>query len=199
MPKQKLQKQKDSPRKLQTLRGFRDFLPVKTTKKTRAGIFIDDANFFYAQKIAGWKIDWEKFIDLIKNNVNLKIARYYMEMPSSGNSRIKNIKHQKRLEGFGYAVVTKLLKKIYINKSKGKFIHKCNFDVEIALDIATFLPQLDLVIILSGDSDFIAVRNIVLSNQKQIIFMCFEKNMPWEIRISKFILVDKMRKFVELN
>src|SRR5258708_5497313 len=183
--------------KFQTLKGFRDFLPVKISKKTKAGIFIDDANVFDVQKQLCWKLDWEKLFYFIKADIDLKIVRYYLGMPTFGESKIKNFKLQKRLESFGYTVITKPLKRIYINKTKGEFKYKCNFDVEIALDIATFVKDLDLVIIVSGDSDFTAIRDFTLVNNKIPLFMCFERNMAWEIRVSKFLTFDKIKKLIK--
>ena len=37
-----------------------------------------------------------------------------------------------------------------------------NFDVEIALDVARNIRKLDIIMIGSGDSDFIAVREFAL-------------------------------------
>jgi len=111
-------------------------LPIKFSENDKVGIFIDEANIFYAQKELGWKIDWKKFADLLRQNFNLKILRYYLGMPLSGEQKIRNLKIKKNLESFGYAVISKPLKKIYLDGKKKKFRYKCNFDVEIALDVA---------------------------------------------------------------
>lgn len=185
--------------KIQTLKGFRDFLPIKISEKTRVGIFIDEANLFYIQKELGWKIDWEKFINLLKESLNIKIVRYYLGMPLTGRARIKNLKFKTMLESFGYTVITKPLKKIYTDKRTNKFKYKCNFDVEIAVDVTTFLDDLDLVIIASSDSDYIAVRDYVLVNKKKIMFVCFERKVSWEIRRSKHAFLEKLKRLIELK
>lgn len=178
---------------------IKDFLPFKISKNTKVGIFIDEANIFYTQKELGWKIDWKKFASLFKTNLDLKILRYYLGMPSSGESKLKNLKIKNLLESFGYTVVTKPLKKIYLNDKKNSFKYKCNFDVEIALDITSFLTELDLVIIVSGDSDFIAIKDFVLINKKKLLFMCFEKRVSWEIRRSKYLFIEKIKDLIQLN
>lgn len=188
-----------SNQKLQTLKGFRDFLPIKLPKNAKAGLFIDEANLFYIQKELGWKIDWNKFINLLKTNLNITINRYYLGMPLSGEAKVKNIKFKKMLEGFGYTVITKPLKKIYTDKKTGKFVYKCNFDVEIAVDITTFIKNLDLIVICSSDSDYIAVRDYVLINKKKIMFLCFERKVSWEIRKSKSLFLENIRKQIELK
>jgi len=115
-----------------TPKGFRDFLPIKVSKTANVGVFIDEANLFYIQKELGWKVDWQKFITILKKDFNIKFVRYYLGMPLSGPAKIKNQKFKAKLESFGYTVITKPLKKIYIDKKLGKFEYKCNFDVEIA-------------------------------------------------------------------
>jgi uncharacterized LabA/DUF88 family protein len=184
---------------IRPLKGFRDFLPIKIAKNARVGVFIDEANLFYIQKELGWKIDWQKLSDFIGKDVDLKILRYYLGMPTSGKSRIQNVKHLRRLESFGYTVITKPLKKILIDRKAKKYKNKCNFDVEIALDVATFIKELDLIIIASGDSDFIAIKDFVLSNDKKVVFLCYEKNVSWEIRYAKFIFIERIKKFIELK
>ena len=172
-------------------------IPIKVAKTNKVGIFIDEANLFYAQKELGWKIDWRKFIDLMRKNFNLKFIRYYLGMPLSSKQKIKNLKIKTLLESFGYTVITKPLKKIYTDSKKAKFKYKCNFDVEIALDIAAFLNNLDTIIIVSNDSDFIAIRDFVLINKKQFLFACFKRKIAWEIRRSKFIFLEKLRPAIE--
>ena len=43
---------------------------MKTAKKTKIGVFIDEANLFYVQKELGWKIDWEKLKNFLKGRRN---------------------------------------------------------------------------------------------------------------------------------
>lgn len=188
-----------SKQKLQDVKSIRDLLPIKLAKNAKIGLFIDEANLFYIQKELGWKIDWSRFINLLKTDLNVTINRYYLGMPLSGEAKVKNTKFKKMLEGFGYTVITKPLKKIYVDKKKGKFVYKCNFDVEIAVDITTFIKNLDLVIICSSDSDYIAVRDYILMNKKKILFLCFERKVSWEIRKSKSFFLEGIRKQIELK
>jgi len=62
---------------IQTLKGFRDFLPIKVARQAKVGIFIDEANLFYTQKESGWKIDWEKFKIVLNKSLDIKIIRYF--------------------------------------------------------------------------------------------------------------------------
>lgn len=185
--------------KPQTLKGFRDFLPIIIKKTDRVGVFIDEANVFYAQKELGWKIDWKKFADLMRTEFNLKMLRYYLGMPLAGQQKINNLKVKTFLESFGYTVITKPLKKIYIDNIKSEFKYKCNFDVEISLDVVSFIKNLDVVILVSNDSDFLALRDFSLINKKKFLFICFERRIAWEIRRSKFLFMEKLKKLIEFQ
>lgn len=174
-------------------------LPLELLPTTKVGVFIDEANLFYLQKTVGWKIDWRKFASLWKTSCKLKALRYYIGMPPSGKARLKNTKLKKYLESHGYTVITKPLKKIFTDNKKSSFKYKCNFDVEIALDVASLADELDLVVIVSGDSDFIAVRDTMLAKKKKVFFVCFERRVAWEIRRSKHLFLESLKPKIELQ
>ena len=54
-------------------------------------------------------------------------------------------------------VKTKTLK--YIEIAKGKYEKKGDMDMEIALDVVRSIDDLDAVILVTGDSDFVALRD----------------------------------------
>jgi uncharacterized LabA/DUF88 family protein len=101
------------------------------------------------------------------------------------------------LKRLGYVVETKPLKKIWLDRKKGEFIYKCNFDVEISLDVARNTKSLDLVMIGSGDSDFLAVREFALENKKGFIALCFERGVAWEIRRGYHIFLEDIKGKIE--
>lgn len=84
-----------------------------------------------------------------------------------------------------------------MDRTKTKFEYKCNFDVEIAFDVARQIDQLDLVIIGSGDSDFLEVKSYVLEHGKSFVVLCFEKGIAWEMRKGYHIFLEDLREFIE--
>src|SRR4030042_1998977 len=150
----------------------------------RVGIFADEANLFYSQKALGWHIDWGKVLEFLAKFYDIKIARYYMGMPLNKEAYEKNILVKHRLDKVGFYVITKPIKKIYLDSQRNDFKQKCNFDVEIARDVIRNLDIVDLVILASSDSDFIALKRDSMIHKKGFIFLCFEYNVAWEIRRS---------------
>lgn len=166
---------------LEVLEKFRD---------KSAGIFVDEANLFYSQKTLGWHVYWQKLLEFFNQFYNIKIARYYMGMPLKRESFKRNVLIKNRLEKEGFEVITKPLKKIYLDSQKKDFIYKCNFDVEITRDVVRNLDKIELVLLASSDSDFIGLKDDVISNKKGFIFVCFEHNVCWEIRRSYHLFFE---------
>ena len=56
-----------------------------------AGIFIDEANLFYSQKFLGWRVNWQRISEFFSQFYNIKIAQYYMGMPTRREAYEQNI------------------------------------------------------------------------------------------------------------
>jgi len=169
---------------------------LKQLKNKRAAIFIDDANLFYMQKRVGWEIDWERTKKFFEDNLQSAIWFYYLGMPLTEKGRFENEKLKEKLTKIGFQVKTKPLKKIYLDDQKVDFKHKCNFDVEIAFDVARHIAEIDLAIVMSGDSDFLEAKNYCLENKKGFLITCFEERVAWEIRRVYHLFFEDIRGFV---
>lgn len=170
---------------------------LESNKNKRTGIFVDDANLFYIQRKIGWKVDWQKLKRFLEDYGELKLCRYYMGMPAEGKPRLENERIKNELEKIGFKVVTKPLKKIYLNNQRIDFKYKCNFDVEIAFDITRNIENLDFVIIASGDSDLLEAKNFCLERGKSFAMMCFKERVAWEIRRIHHIFFEEIAEFIK--
>ena len=170
---------------------------LENNKNKRTGIFVDDANLFYIQRKMNWKIDWLKFKNFLGKHLELKVCKYYMGMPFGGKARMENERIRDEIEKIGFEVITKPLKKIYLNNQKSDFKYKCNLDVEIAFDIARNIENLDFIIIVSGDSDFLAGKNFCLERGKNFAIICFEKRVAWEIRRIHHLFLENIAEFIK--
>lgn len=166
-------------------------------KDKKAAIFIDDANLFYMQKRIGWEIDWQKTKEFFEGYLPNSLWFYYLGMPSCGKGLFENEELKGGLEKSGFCVRTKPLKKIYLDDQKTNFKHKCNFDVEVAFDIARNIDKVDAVIVMSGDSDFLEAKNFCLQKSKGFLFVCFEARVAWEIRRVYHVFIEDIKDFVK--
>lgn len=166
-------------------------------KNKRVAIFIDDANLFYMQKRVGWEIDWQRMKQFFEKYAADSLWFYYMGMPLVGSGRFENEKLKEELSSISFSVKTKPLKKIYLDDRKIDFKHKCNFDVEIAFDVARYANKVDAVVVMSGDSDFLEAKNFCLENGKNFLIICFEERVAWEIRRIHHLFFEDIKDFVK--
>lgn len=177
---------------------------LRKYKGKKAGVFIDDANMFHTQREVGWQVDWRKFKIFLEEKFKVKFIKYYRGVYPKNEKITKNIreKHQlyvRILRRVGFEVVHRNLKKIYINKKKTKFIYRCDFDAEIGFDIAENLKLVDLVILVSGDSDFVCLARKLVDQNKNFLMICFNFKAPWEIRRIHHLFLEDIKEQVVLT
>jgi uncharacterized LabA/DUF88 family protein len=163
----------------------------------RVGIFCDGANLFHGRQKYGWQIDLEKLKKLISNFCDLRFINYYLAMPIKNDIAFHG--SQKFLEKVKNIVNVKSKELKYILVAGG-VIKKGNMDIEIVLDIVRSIDNLDVVIVVSGDSDFVELKNyITREKKKNIIFIAYQKNMGWEIRQCWHIFLEDVKNEIILE
>lgn len=105
------------------------------------------------------------------------------------------LKSLKKIERF----VNVKEKKLKYMVSARQLIKKGDVDVEIVLDIVRNIERLDAVFVISGDSDFLELRNyIVKDKKKMIVFVGYEENMAWELRQCWHIYLNRIKDEIVL-
>lgn len=153
---------------------------LQSLKDKKVGVFCDNANLYHSYLKYEWRVDFGKFKEFISQHCNLQFTNYYLVIPAKndivyhGTQRFLN-----KIKLF----VTIKSKDLKYTPVGGQVIKKGNMDVEIVLDVVRTIDNLDVVIIMSGDSDFLELKNYVIKDKnKNIIFWAFEKNMAWELK-----------------
>lgn len=188
---------KKNPKKSTIKRNQKKNQLSKVQPKLKIGLYIDDSNLYYAQRDAGWKVDYKRLLKYLEGFGSVKVAKYFIGMPSWQPARDINEVLKQYFSKVGYTVITKPLKRIRDDKEPRGFRNKCNFDVEIALEVDKDIKKLDKIIIASGDSDFIPIKTTVLEQGKKIEFFAFQNGCAWEIRVSSHTFFDDIRENVE--
>ena len=124
---------------------------------------------------------------------NINLAVDHKDNIKSRNSKFRISKAQKS----GFQAKTKLIKMIPHYKEDGSFIGKtpkCNFDVELTMDILTKIHKYDTVVLFSGDSDFGALLSYVKEKGKKVIVVCTRNRMSNELEnvADKFIPAESL-------
>jgi len=166
-------------------------------KSKKVGVFCDDSNLYHSYKKYGWRINFEKFRKLLEDYCNLKFIHYHIAIPDKSDDVFRGTQNfLAKIKPF-VELKEKLLKYTPI---AGKFMKKADTDVEITLDVVRNIDNLDVVIIVSGDSDFQELKNYVIKDKgKNIIFVGYEENMAWELRQCWHIYVNRIKDIIEFK
>lgn len=168
---------------------------LKRIDGLRVGVFIDNSNLFYAQKKSGWKIDYNKLKKLLSKYCEVKIYNFYVAIPSKGDLSYPSTKKYLDIVGKFANLRTKPLKYI---RGDDKITKKGDVDLEIAIDVVRNIKNLDVLIIASGDSDYLELKNwVVNDNKKKILFLGFEDNIAWEIKYCWHLFFDDLKGEIE--
>lgn len=169
----------------------------KKIGKLKIGVFVDNSNLYHAQKDANWWIDWKKFKLLLQKQLNISFYNFYIAIPDKSDIDYRSTKgFITKLKGFS-TIKTKSMKYI---KTRAGILRKGDVDVEIVLDVVRNIKKLDVIMIVSGDSDYLELKNWVLKDQKKkIIFVALENNIAWELRQCWHIYLNRMREEIEFQ
>ncbi|MDI6603354.1 MAG: NYN domain-containing protein [Patescibacteria group bacterium] len=166
-------------------------------KSKKVGVFCDDSNLYKSYQKYGWRVDFSKFKKLLENHCDLQFINYYIAIPNKSDAVFDGTK--RFLEKIRPYVTVKE-KKLKYTPVAGKFMKKADVDVEIVLDVMRYIDALDVVIILSGDSDLLELKNYVVKEKgKNIIFCAFEKNMAWELKYCWHLYLDDFKKEIGMD
>lgn len=164
---------------------------LQSLKDKKVGIFGDNANLYHAYQKYGWRVDFEKFKEFISQYCDLEFINYYLVIPAKNDIVYHGTQRfLKKIEPF----VTIKKKELKYTPVGGQVVKKGNMDVEIVLDVVRTVDNLDVIIIVSGDSDFLELKNyVVYENKKNILFVGYEENMAWELRQCWHIYLNRIK------
>lgn len=102
----------------------------------------------------------------------------------------------------GFTSRTKGIKMIPLYDEEGKFIKKipkCNFDVEICMDMLMKIEKYDTVMLFSGDSDFGGLLSHLKSKGKKVVIVCTRDCMSNELEnvADKFVPAETLKELLK--
>ena len=157
-----------------------------------------------------WFVDFIKLKTYLANNYQPDFFKYYDAIDTKPKAKIFEVRaavkkriHQK-LVGSGYELITKPLKYIRQPNMPQPFTTKGDMDIEITLGIVDSLDNLDRVILVSGDSDYLPLVKRIHNTGKSVIIISFDKLLSWELRTfainndrCDFRVIENLRSQVE--
>jgi uncharacterized LabA/DUF88 family protein len=128
----------------------------------KIALFIDGANLYATAKSLGFDIDYKRLLREFQSRGNLLRAYYYTAVIEDQEySSIRPLIDW--LDYNGYRVVTKATKE-FVDQATGRRKVKGSMDVELAVNAMELAPNIDHMVLFSGDGDF---RSLVEAVQRR--------------------------------
>ena len=156
--------------------------------------FIDSQNLNLGVKSQGWKLDWRKFRQYLRNKYHTEKAFLFIGKVA-GNELL-----YKFLEESGYILI---FKPTLDHKESGKKIVKGNVDAELVLHTMIQYKNYNKAVIVSGDGDFHCLIEYLEGKNKLLKILAPTKHYSGLLR--KFntknyiVRVDLLRSSLELR
>lgn len=104
----------------------------------------------------------------------------------------------------GFKTRTKEIKMIPRHDESGNYLGqlpKCNFDVEITMDIIRNVSLFDTVVLFSGDSDFGQLLEYVKSKGKRVVIVSLRRGMSTELQKVQdvFVPAEKLKNLLRYD
>jgi uncharacterized LabA/DUF88 family protein len=160
--------------------------------------FIDSQNLNLGTQKMGWKMDWRKFLQFLRDEYNVDKAYLFIGYVA------ENAAMYEQLHELGYLIVLKRTlevkphegEKTQTEKEAPKPTIKGNVDAELVLYAMKEMPNYDRAIIVSGDGDFFALVEYLDQQQKLLKLMV--PNWQFSTLLKEFeaniVRIDKLRR-----
>jgi uncharacterized LabA/DUF88 family protein len=135
-------------------------------EKERIGIFVDVQNMFYAAKQYGARLDFEKLMTAAVGERRLVRAyAYVIQTPEVDQSGFVSMLQQR-----SYQVKRKDLRLRSDGSAKG------DWDMGMAIDMIGMADKVDVVILVSGDGDFVSLLHLLKEMGPRVEVFSFPHN-----------------------
>ncbi len=149
---------------------------VGVTASQRVGIFVDVPNLIYASERRKIDMDFGRVLEFFTRGRQLVRATAYAPITDDPQAKLESQRFAHHFIGQPYRLVTKPLKRF----ADGSM--KANFDIELAVDILTMSERLDVVVLMSGDGDFVRVVELVESRGVRVEVAAFPEAAASELK-----------------
>lgn len=164
--------------------------------KSKAIVYIDWANVHGWTKSIKREVDPNKLYRYLKSYKETREIKFYFGTDKNSKSR----DFINKVRNLGYRVRTKPVKYIVVARIKREFVtkRKCDFDVEIVMDVYADLEKnVESFIFFTGDGDFEPLYKFLVNKGKQVIVVYASGHIGREIlKIEKKIFLFNVEKLL---
>ena len=153
----------------------------------KVAVFIDAANIIHCYKDTKWKIDLKKLKKYFESKCILKGIYYYSAYFEESTTQKSFFEMLSRK---GFILRMKKIKKILNND--GTITLKGNCDTDIVVDAVASMKEYDTAVIMSGDSDFVSLVNLLRGKGKKVVII----STRWHVAKD---LIDAADHYCDIN
>lgn len=160
-------------------------------KNGKITVFIDAANVIYSLRDLGWQIDYKKLKKYFETYTKLVNIYFYTAYFQDDTGR-KNLLEMLSRKGF---IIRS--KEVKVIKTKDGVLHKANCDVELTMDVMSQMNEFDTAVLMTGDSDFVPLVNLIKSHNKQAVVISTRGHVAHELieAAHNFHHFDEFKRF----
>ena len=149
--------------------------------------FIDAQNLNLGIRSQGWKLDWRKFRQYLRNKYNVCEAYLFVGYKAGNESLYTN------MQKMGFIVVLKPTLELPDGTVKG------NVDAELVLHAMIHFNEYHKAVIVSGDGDFHCLIEYLVKNEKLLHLLAPNKHYSSLLReFNNFVIrIDLLRGSLE--
>jgi uncharacterized LabA/DUF88 family protein len=171
----------------------------RRSKKKNNYAFIDSQNLNLGTQRVGWKVDWRKFRQYLKDEHNVSHAYMFI------GYMLENEALYEYMYELGFLVVLKPTVDVSAGQEdkpdsdKDKSTVKGNVDAELVLYALKEMPNYKQAIIVSGDGDFFSLAEYLEQQDKLscILTPNWQYSTLLKVFESKIVRLDQLRKKLE--
>lgn len=160
---------------------------MKDTVNKKIYAFIDSQNLNLGVKSQGWKLDWSKLRQYLRNKYHVSKAYLFIGYKPGNEMLYAN------LQSFGFILVLKPTMELPDGTVKG------NVDAEMVLHTMIHIKRFEKAIIITGDGDFYCLIEYLV-NKNKLLHLVTPNRLYSKLfkTYSKYIVrVDWLRKSLE--
>lgn len=155
----------------------------------RVALFVDSQNLFYAARdVAGRNVDYEQLLAIAVRGRRLQAATAYV-VEREGESTAYGF--VARLSTIGYRVRRRHVR-VHRADEHGRTVLEGDWDMSIAADIVRAIDHVDVIVLASGDGDFVPILELVQQRGRRVEAIAFKE-------AAANALIDLVDRFVHLG
>lgn len=166
-----------------------DVAGVGEHEEQRVALFVDTQNLYYAARdAAGRNLDYRRLLQLALRNRHLSAATAYVVERDGDASAYGFVT---RLSALGYRVRRRSVR-VHRGDGEGRLVLEGDWDMGIAADIVRAWDHADVIVLASGDGDFVPMLELAQQRGRRVEVLAFRES-------SAQALIDLADRFVHLG